>query len=171
MLWDYGTIYNVVAGDPINSHAYMSWLGSGTTAINYGAFDGNPFHFFVQDNSDNQEASYLAQSLIDGKHYLYVISVSGTSSIYKTDQIDMNPILSYSVIGTKKLSDTSYSSYYFSTANSTSDTIVLEFNAIIGVSGGSNSNISVDSVSIPIADGVYRNGLWQTTAAHRDNRC
>ena len=153
MLWDYGTIYNVVAGDPINSHAYMSWLGSGTTAINYGAFDGNPFHFFVQDNSNNQEASYLAQSLINGRHYLYVNVVSGTSAIYQKDQIDMHPVLSFQVVGIKRLSSTSYATYYLTTSNSTSDTITLEFRAIVGVSGSSNTDILVDSKDISIVDG------------------
>ena len=106
MLYDYGTLYNINTSDPYNSLIFTSWLASGTNVINKSDdLSPIPSIFYMEDNNEVQEASYLASS--GGVRYLYVNHVSGTSSIYLYDQIEVDPSRNYpTTIGIKKASPT-----------------------------------------------------------------
>ena len=159
MLYDYGTLYNINTSDPYNSLIFTSWLASGTNVINKSDdLSPIPSIFYMEDNNEVQEASYLASS--GGVRYLYVNHVSGTSSIYLYDQIEVDPSKNYpTIIGIKKVSPTLYYVYGFSTLDSTSTEIVLDFRRTEGISGSSSDDSSIQSIHIPIGSGE----LWGTT--------
>ena len=61
MLYDYGTLYNINTSDPYNSLIFTSWLASGTNVINKSDdLSPIPSIFYMGDNNEVQEASYLA---------------------------------------------------------------------------------------------------------------
>lgn len=158
MTFDYGTLYNINTSDPFNTDVYMSWLASGTMVINKTDTPTPlPAFFYLEDNDTIQEATYISRS--GGNDHLFVNLVSGTTAIYRSDLIDVEPCLSYTVIGIKKVTTTLYSVYCLDTSASTSTEIVLDFRKVIGTSGSASSDTSIQDIRITIESGA----IWGST--------
>lgn len=157
MLYDYGTVYNINTSDPFNSHVYLSWLPTGTNAINLSpSFAGSvPGRAYVEDDSNISEVSYLFGGISLG--HLYVNKVSfgngtGTSSIYLADTIEATPAFSYTTIGTKKVNDSLYYIYAVDISSTATD-IMIDFRRISAISGGSSVDVSIAEEHISIDSG------------------
>lgn len=149
--YDYGTLYSLNTSDPWNTDVYLSWLGSGTNAINrLATFPGTflPSNYFTTDTSLVQEVTYLQGG------YLWVNWVTGSTAVYLKDQIETTIDSRYTFIGTKKVSDTVYNTYCMATHTSTATDIVYDFRRIVSTSGASSTDSSITDLHIAIESGA-----------------
>lgn len=169
MAFNYGTIYNVNVSDPVHSDVYLSWLSSGTTAINitksHSSGIQRPTVFFIQDDSTNNEATYLSNGIGTANlvvNHVYLGNGTGTSTILTTDTIEVNPMASYTPLGVKKVSSILYYGYGFTTSSSTSTDLAIEINRVSGNSGGGSSSTTIASSHTTIE----ATAVWSTVVTN-----